>query len=206
MQTRRLALILALLTPLPGLAPRAALAALTAEQATSFVQSTGNQLLAVINGPGDPASKAQKLQPIIDAAVDVDEVGRFCLGRFWRMASPAQQSRIPEAVPQRAAERASAGKLGEYQRREVHHRPRRRRAPTPWWCRPWWSGRTTRPTMSAGSSPTWRAPRKIVDVIAEGTSLRVTQRSDYDSYLSRNGNSVTALIDAMRAQIAKYAE
>ena len=31
---------------------------------------------------------------------------------------------------------------------------------------------------------------KIDDVIAEGTSLRLTQRADYASYLSRNNNDV----------------
>ena len=43
---------------------------------------------------------------------------------------------------------------------------------------------------------------KIVDVVAEGTSLRLTQRSDYASYLSHNGNNVDALISAMRRQVS----
>jgi phospholipid transport system substrate-binding protein len=41
---------------------------------------------------------------------------------------------------------------------------------------------------------------KIVDVIAEGTSLRLTQRSDYASFLAHNGGNIDALIDALRAQ------
>ena len=45
------------------------------------------------------------------------------------------------------------------------------------------------------------APR-VIDVIAEGTSLRLTQRSDYAAYLARNGNSVQALIDALKQQAA----
>ena len=43
---------------------------------------------------------------------------------------------------------------------------------------------------------------KIVDVVAEGTSLRVTQRQDYASYLTRNNNDVNALINAMNQQTA----
>jgi phospholipid transport system substrate-binding protein len=39
-------------------------------------------------------------------------------------------------------------------------------------------------------------------VVAEGTSLRLTQRSDYSSYLSHNGNNVDTLISAMRRQVA----
>ena len=44
---------------------------------------------------------------------------------------------------------------------------------------------------------------KIIDVIAEGTSLRLTQRSDYSSYLAHNNNSVQALIDALRQQASQ---
>ena len=44
---------------------------------------------------------------------------------------------------------------------------------------------------------------KIVDVVAEGTSLRLTQRSDYAAFLARNNNNVQALIDAMRHQISQ---
>lgn len=43
---------------------------------------------------------------------------------------------------------------------------------------------------------------KIVDVVAEGTSLRLTQRSDYASFLGRNGNNLDALLAAMRRQVA----
>ena len=44
---------------------------------------------------------------------------------------------------------------------------------------------------------------KIVDVLAEGTSLRLTQRQDYASYLTRNNNDVDALINAMKQQTAQ---
>jgi phospholipid transport system substrate-binding protein len=43
----------------------------------------------------------------------------------------------------------------------------------------------------------------IVDILAEGTSLRLTQREDYASYLTRRNNSTDALIDAMRQQVTK---
>ena len=44
---------------------------------------------------------------------------------------------------------------------------------------------------------------KIVDVVAEGTSLRLTQRDDYASYLARNNDSVQALIDALKRQVGQ---
>jgi len=41
---------------------------------------------------------------------------------------------------------------------------------------------------------------KIVDVQAEGVSLRLTQRNDYSAFLTRNNNNVDALLSAMRQQ------
>ena len=41
---------------------------------------------------------------------------------------------------------------------------------------------------------------RIVDVVAEGVSLRQTQRSDYASYIQQHGDSVGALIQALHAQ------
>ncbi len=40
-------------------------------------------------------------------------------------------------------------------------------------------------------------------MIAEGTSLRITQRDDYAAFLSHNGNSVDALLDAMRQEVSR---
>ncbi|HEY6431680.1 MAG TPA: ABC transporter substrate-binding protein, partial [Acetobacteraceae bacterium] len=43
---------------------------------------------------------------------------------------------------------------------------------------------------------------KIVDVIADGTSLRLTQRSDYSSFIVHNNESIQALLDAMKKQVS----
>jgi phospholipid transport system substrate-binding protein len=42
-------------------------------------------------------------------------------------------------------------------------------------------------------------------MIAEGTSLRLTTRSEYAAVIQRNGGRVTALLDAMRGQITQLA-
>ena len=44
---------------------------------------------------------------------------------------------------------------------------------------------------------------KIVDIVIEGVSMAVTQRNEYASVLQRNGNSIPALINAMRKSLTK---
>ena len=42
---------------------------------------------------------------------------------------------------------------------------------------------------------------RVVDLVAEGTSLRLTQRSEYSAVVQRGGNQVSALLTAMRGQL-----
>jgi len=167
-------------------------------KATAFLQQTGDQLVAVVNGAMAPAAKRRALAQVIETTVDVNGVARFCLGRFWRTASEDQQKRFIAAFHELLVTNIS-GKLGEYQgvRLTVQHgRQQDDEAIV--------SSVVERPN-NPPTNVDWvieqpeTAP-KIIDVIAEGTSLRLTQRQDYASYLTRNNNDVNALINAMTQQ------
>jgi phospholipid transport system substrate-binding protein len=173
----------------------------SADRASAFVKATGDKLVAVVNAPGSAQQKRQSLTQVIDGTVDVDGVAKFCLGRFWRTASPDQQKRYMDAFHQVLVTNITS-KLGEYQgvkftmgRTEpdgdnvkvdtVVDRPNSPPTNVQWVI------------GNPASDP------KIIDVVAEGTSLRLTQRSDYASYLSHNNNSIDALITAMQQQVGQ---
>lgn len=171
----------------------------SADPASAFVQATGNRLVGVVNGPGSTQQKRQALTAIIDQVVDVNGVARFCLGRFWRQASPAQQQRYLELFHQVLVVNITS-KLGEYQ--GVRFTMGR--------SEPQGDDVAVDSTVFRPNNPPtdvkWvianpSGDPKIVDVVAEGTSLRLTQRSDYASYLSHNNDSIDALISAMHHQV-----
>ena len=169
--------------------------------ASAFVKSIGDKLVAVVNGPESSREKRANLTTIIDGAVDVDGVARFCLGRFWRNASAEQQQRYTELFHQVLANNITA-KLGEY--RGVRFTMGRAQMRDDNAAVSTVVERPNNPPTNVDwiiSNPT-TAP-KIIDVIAEGTSLRLTQRQDYASYLSRNNDNIDALINAMRQQVAQ---
>ncbi len=166
--------------------------------ATGFIVSLGNAMSAVVNGPGSLDEKRRRLAPLIEESVDIANIARFCLGRFWRTASPEQQARFVQLFHAVLINNISS-KMGEFQgisftptttsQREgesvvgtVIRRPNQQPNNVQWVV----GTSTGRP--------------KIVDVVAEGTSLRLTQRADYAAYLSRNNNNVDALLAAMRQQ------
>jgi len=122
------------------------------------------------------------------------------LAGFWRTATPDQQKRYLAAFHEVLVTNISS-KLGEY--RGVTVTVQRGRAQED-------DAIVTTVVERPNNPPTtveWvigqpaSAPR-IVDVLAEGTSLRLTQRQDYAAFLSRNNNDVDALIAAMKAQTA----
>jgi phospholipid transport system substrate-binding protein len=174
------------------------------ETATAFVASTGEKLVAVVNGPGTLAEKRRQLTQIVDAAVDVDTIAQFCLGRFWRQATPAQQKSYSELFHRVLVTNITA-KVGEY--KGVKFTIGRSRPQDDDEIVSSLVERPNNPPTNVDwviSNPT-RSP-KIIDVLAEGTSLRLTQRSDYASYLSHNNYDINALITAMRQQAEQNKE
>jgi len=167
--------------------------------AEALVKSFADQLVAVVNGPKDSAAQQAALGPIIDQNVDVDEVARFCLGRFWASATPAQRSQYVTLF-HRVLLNNISGHLGEYrgvsiQLTGTHEQP---------------DGTLVGSIINRPNDPPanvqWvvtnasGAP-KVVDVVAEGTSLRLTQRQDYASYLVHHGNDIDKLIAALGRQL-----
>jgi phospholipid transport system substrate-binding protein len=182
--------------------PPSPAAAQAAEQASSFIKATGDRLVAVVNGPGSTAEKRRQIGTIVAEAIDVDGVGRFCLGRFWRQASAEQQGTYLTLFREVLITSITA-KLGEY--RGVRFTMGRARAQD--------EDQVVSTVVERPNNPPanveWVVTRpastpRIIDVIAEGTSLRITQRSDYASYLQRNGNSIDALLGAMKKQVEAY--
>jgi phospholipid transport system substrate-binding protein len=164
------------------------------------VKDTGDKLVNVVNGPGSAQDKRSTLTQIIDSAVDVDGIARFCLGRFWRQASADQQKRYVTLFHKVLVTNITS-KLGEYQgvkftMSHSHSQDEEEVVSTV-------VDRPNNPPTNVDwviSNPA--SDPKIIDVIAEGTSLRLTQRSDYASFLAHNNNNVDALITAMQAQAA----
>ena len=203
MPTRRTVMTMigatALLATQPGQLRRAW--AQADEQAVAFVRSTSDRLVAVVNSPGSPAEKRRRLREVIAATVDVDDLARFCLGRFWRIATPDQQTQYM-ALFHDLLVTEIASHLGEYQGVQVTmglartsedteivftmvDRPKNPTTQVDW------------VVSTASGSP------KIVDLLAGGTSMRLTQSADFTAYLSRHQYNIHELVEGMRRQIAQ---
>ncbi|PZP43066.1 MAG: ABC transporter [Azospirillum brasilense] len=171
-------------------------------RATAFIQSTGQELVAAINANAGVAQRRQQVAAILRRAVDIQGVGRFILGRWWRQASPAEQQEYMRLFEETLIRNLSA-RFGEYQGVRFSLGRAQQRTEDDVLVNTIIERPNTAPfTLDWRVSDVGGQP-KIVDVIAEGASLRLTQRSEYSSVISRNGGRVAALLDAMKQQIAQ---
>ncbi|OUI87805.1 toluene transporter [Acetobacter sp. DmW_043] len=173
-----------------------------AQSAKDFVNSLGTQLVTIVNSPISLPEKREKVLPLLQKNVDIDAIARYCLGRYWKVATPEEQKEYLQLFHQTLVG-AITDKLGDY--RGVSFsigavtssgnedsvettlvRPQQPPAKMQWIV-----------SRASGSE-------KVVDVIGEGASLRMTQRQDYASYIARNGGKVSALISALKRQIANH--
>ncbi len=199
MLTRRTTLALGLV----ALAPFAAVAAEPAATAAIFVKQAGVDLATVVGGAKSPEDKQARLAQFIDRIVDQDSVARFCLGRYWQVATPAQRTEYLRLF-HKVLLHGVVNRLGDYQAGStsvvistpvekadgiyvptVVERAQNKPVRVVW--------------MVTGQGDAMR----IADVVAEGMSLRQTQRSDYASFLSQHNGDVSALLNALKAQVGE---
>src|ERR1700745_702006 len=58
------------------------------EWAVGFIRQIGNETADIVASGAPAPERRERLQTLVDRAADVDGAARFCLGRFWRKASP----------------------------------------------------------------------------------------------------------------------
>jgi phospholipid transport system substrate-binding protein len=174
-------------------------------RASAFVDKAGQDLVNAINDPRlNLAQRRDRVASILRTAIDIEGTGRFILGRYVRQASPAELQDYLKLFDEVIIRNLSA-RFGEYRGVKFSLGRSQQRTEEDALV----STLVERPNTPAFTLD-WRVAEvngrpKVVDVIAEGTSLRLTTRSEYAAVIQRNGGRVAALLDAMRGQIAQLA-
>ena len=178
-------------------------AAAAAETADEFIRVLADQAIHTLADETlSEAERETELRNFLSRAFDVAVIGRFVLGRYWRLATPTEREEF-ETLFLEFVVHTYARRLGQY------------------------GGETLRivETLSDGDgdaivrseiiSPEfpevridWRVRRtgedyRIVDVTVEGVSLAITQRDEFGAVIRRNGGQVEGLLSALRERIVE---
>jgi len=175
-----------------------------------FINNLGKEL-RVVSAFTSPEGKRARFRELFLEDFDVSGLGRFVLGRFWRIFNPSEQQEFlglfENFVVLTYSERLLEYADGGGGLRVINSRPEPDGVIV--------SSELIREAgSSAGHGPLphpiridWRLSAhdgiyKISDVIIEGLSMAANGRSQLEGVVERNGGRAQAILAVMRQQIA----
>lgn len=169
----------------------------------AYVDNVAGQALQTIKdtraGKIKPAAAKVQFRSILNKSFDIPTIARFTLGRYWRVATPAEQKEFTNLLQKVILEKY-ADRLLEFSGDKY----------TVDAAKPMDGGDTVvKSTIFPGDKPPvafdWRlrktaAGLKVIDLSVEGISMSVTHRTDFASTIEANGGKVSALIAALKGK------
>lgn len=167
--------------------------------AFEFVQKTAERGLTFLSDPNSARDKKkQEFKKLLDGSFDLETIGRFALGRYWNVATPAEKKEY-QALFRKMVVDMYANRFDEYKGQKFEAKSFRS------------IGNNDTLVTSvivpadggADVQVDWRVRSKggsykIVDVLVAGVSMSVTQRSDFSSVIQSGGGKVSVLIDHLK--------
>lgn len=173
------------------------------DAAMGFIQKLGDKAISTIAATEkDEEERLRQFRGLLSENFDVPGIGRFVLGRYWRVATPEQRDEYLKLFEESII-RTYARRFSDYSGETVEVERARRDGDDFILV----ESRIQRPT-GGPIAVTWRLlgegeSFKIVDVVVEGVSMSVTQRSDFASVIQSGGGNIEALLKVMRERLGK---
>lgn len=177
-------------------------AAVNAGKAEQFIKDVTTQgIEELINSDVSEKERDARFTKLFNQDLDLDFIGKFVLGRYWRTATPQQRSEFIDVYRQLNIKTWSErfnefkGKHFEFLGTETSKSEDQIFV-------------NTQVPMQEGApaSVKWRVKDtdgklRIVDIIIENVSLAQTARSEYTSYIQKSPNGIDGLIKDLKAKL-----
>lgn len=175
--------------------------AMAAADPAGLIRELGNRALEVLGKNVGANERAARFRQLFREDFDVPAIARFVLGRYWRVATEPEQQEFVRLFEGYIA-LAYANRLAEYSGetlKVVGTRPDGDASLV--------ASEIVRPNGAPPAKVDWRVVRadgayKITDVVVEGVSMAVTQRSEFASVIQRNGGKIEGLLALLRQKTA----
>lgn len=183
--------------------PAPLVAATSPDGAAQFVKWLADQATTTLRAPGSSLEQREAaFRRLLSQGFDLKLIGRFVLGRHWRTATPEQRADFQRLFEEFILKSYSS-RLGGYAGEAftvVSARPAGDK------------DAMVRTRIARPSGPPikadWRVRARdnqyrIIDVMVEGVSMAVTQRSEFSAVIKAQG--FEGLLAALRARVQRYA-
>jgi phospholipid transport system substrate-binding protein len=168
---------------------------------SAFMDGIGRQVVQIFQTAGlSDQERLSRLVKILDSSVDFQTVSRLVIGRYWRQATPQQQSEYMDLFREFTIT-TIASQLRNYGGETYEITGQRQVDDSDYMV----SSKIVRTKGQPATNVDWRVRSKdgrytIIDVVGEGVSAVVTWRQEYSEVLERQG--FDGLIARLKDQIA----
>lgn len=170
-----------------------------AQAATDLIRGLGAEAVTVLSEKNmDRQQVETRFRDLLYKGFDTQTIGRFVLGRYWNTATPEQQQEYLRLFADMIVG-VYANRFSEYSGEELEILGTRAEGDRDTIV----ESRIIRPYGAEPVNVAWRVrdrdgTPKIIDVIVEGVSMSVTQRSEFASVIQRGGGRIEALLEVLR--------
>ena len=174
-------------------------ASVDAKEAEAFVKNVTNDGIEnIINAKISQQEKDARFEKLFNKALDLDFIGKFVLGRYWRTATPQQRAEFID-VYRDLNTKTWSKRFDEFKGKTFTFT-----GTTPSNSKNQIFVNSVVP-MEQGepAKVVWRVKQngssfKVVDIIIENVSLAITARNEYSGFIKNNPGGVEALIKDLR--------
>lgn len=177
-------------------------AVVNVEKADAFVREiTSDGIEEIINANVSQKVKDERFEKLFNQALDLDFIGQFVLGRYWRTATPQQRKEFIQVYRELNIKTWSA-RFDEFKGKSfvfVGSTPSTSKNQV-------FINSTVDLGEGAPAKVVWRVKQngdnfKIVDIIIENVSLAITARNEYTAFIKNNNGNVDALIQDLKQKV-----
>ncbi len=168
-------------------------------KAENFIKKvTSEGIEQIINSDVSQAEKDERFAKLFNEYLDLDFIGRFVLGRYWKTATPTQRKEFIEVYRQLNIKTWSK-RFDEFKGKRFDFN-----GTSPSNSANQIFVNTTVPLeQGAPAKVVWRVKDsagtlKVVDIIIENVSLAITARNEYTAYIKKTPGGVSDLIADLR--------
>ena len=170
-------------------------AAVDAAKAEAFVKGvTEDGIENIINANIPQAEKDKRFAKLFNSALDIQFIGQFVLGRYWRTATPEQRQEFIDAYRELNVQTWSK-RFDEFKGRNFVFKGTDASNS----ANQIFVNSTVPMEQGEPAKVVWRVKQtgnefKIVDIIIENVSLAITARNEYTAFIKQSPDGVAGLI------------
>lgn len=163
-------------------------------KAQSFVSQMAQDGIGFLSDENlDSATRKDRFERLLNRSFDMSTIGRFAMGRYWKTATKAQRAKYQRLFKRMIVEVYSQ-RFSEYNGQQLIVKSARPEGKYDVLV-----NSMIVPKNGEKIRVDWRVrPKKgqykVVDVMVEGVSMALTQRSDFASVIQRGGGDVGVLL------------